>query len=152
MIVRYTSCPVRFPVPSLHGAVLVPRPILPVRITGPTASRLRDSLVDMGADETILDPTIATMIGVDLANANEREINLVGRGTIRCKYSKVTLRITDGTLETYEWETVAGFAPFPLLRNLLGFGGFLQYFDVSFRGANEDFVLTPNALFPGTII
>jgi hypothetical protein len=28
---------------------------------------------------------------------------------------------------------MVGFAPFPLLRNLLGFAGFLQFFDANFR-------------------
>src|SRR5438132_112116 len=77
---------------------------------------------------------------------------LVGRGQIRCRYAAVKLRISDGVSETYEWDAIVGFAPFPLLRNLLGFGGFLQFFDVSFRGAAEEAVLFPNALFSGRII
>src|SRR5439155_5163885 len=103
-------------------------------------------------DETILDPSIAPLIGVDLSQAVEREVNLVGRGQIRCRYTSVKLWITDGVSETYEWDAMVGFAPFPLLRNLLGFGGFLQFFDANFRGADEEVVLFPNALFAGRII
>jgi hypothetical protein len=152
MIARYTPCPVNAAVPSLAGAVIVPRPILAVHVTGPSGSRLRDGLLDTGADETIFDPSVAPFIGVDLAQAIEREVHLVGRGPIRCRYAAVTLRITDGVSETYEWDALVGFAPFPLLRSLLGFGGFLQFFDANFRGAAEEVILFPNAAFTGRII
>jgi hypothetical protein len=127
----------------------VPCPILPVRITGPLGGRLRDGLLDSGADETVLDPTLAPLIGVDLLTGFVWEINLVGRGRVRCRYAPVQLRITDGIRETYEWDAIAAFTPFPLVRNLLGFGGFLQFFDASFLGADEKVILTPNNLFAG---
>jgi len=149
MIIRYVPCPVRTAVPALGGAVLVPRPILAVRITGPSGPRLRDGLLDTGADETIIDPTVAPLIGVDLSQAPEREIYLIGRGRVRCRYAPVQLRISDGVAETYEWDTIVGFAPFPLLRGLLGFAGFLQSFNADFRGADQEVTLLPNALFSG---
>jgi hypothetical protein len=122
---------------------------LSVRIAGLAGSCLRDGLLDSGADEMILDPSVAPLVGVDLTQGLEREIHLIGRGLIRCRYASVQLRITDGVAETCEWDTVVGFAPFPLLRNLLGFSGFLQFFDVNFRGAAQEAILLPNALFPG---
>ena len=152
MIVRYSQCPVNSGVPALAGALIVPRPLLAVLFTGPTGYRLDDGLLDTGADQTILDPSLAPAIGVDLNQAVDRELYLVGRGRIRCRYAPVKLRITDGVLETYEWDTVVGFAPFPLVRNLLGFGGFLQFFDATFRGAAEEVVLFPNSAFSGRII
>jgi hypothetical protein len=76
MIIRYTPCPVRTPVPGLGGLAVVPRPIVPVLVTGPTGSRLRDGLLDTGADETILEPSMAPSIGVDLSTALQREVNL----------------------------------------------------------------------------
>jgi hypothetical protein len=152
MIVRYTPCPVNSGVPALAGALIVPRPLLAVLITGPSGCHLHDGLLDTGADETILDPSLATVIGVDLSQAVVRNVHLVGRGAIRCRYAPVKLRITDGILETYEWEAIVGFAPFPLVRNLLGFGGFLQFFDANFRGAAEEVILFPNAAFSGRVI
>ena len=149
MMIRYTPCRVRTPVPALGGGTIMPRPILAIRITGPSGSRLRDGLLDTGADETILDPSVAPLVGVDLSNALEREVNLVGRGRIPCRYALVQLRITDGIAETYEWDTIVGFAPFPVLRGLLGFAGFLQFFDAAFCGANQEVILLPNALFSG---
>lgn len=110
---------------------------------------MRDGLLDTGADETIVDPSVALLIGVNLSQAPEREIQLIGRGRIRCRYATVQLRISDGVAETYEWDTVVGFAPFPLLRGLLGFAGFLHFFDADFRGADQEVELVPNALFAG---
>ena len=65
MIVRYTPCPVSSGVPALAGALIMPRPMLAVRITGPSGYRLHDGLLDTGADETVLNPSIAPRIGVD---------------------------------------------------------------------------------------
>lgn len=96
-----------------------------------------------------MDPSVASLIGVDLSQAPEREINLIGRGRIRCRYTSVQLQISDGVAETYEWDAVVGFAPFPVLRGLLGFAGFLQFFNADFRGADKEVALLPNASFTG---
>jgi hypothetical protein len=62
----------------------------------------------------------------------------------------VQLRITDGVQETYEWTAVVGFVAARLHYNLLGHAGFLQYFDATFSGADQEVILTPNRSFPGT--
>ena len=149
MIVPYTLCPLRAPIPGLGGAMAVPRPLLPLRVTGPHGSAVRDGCLDTGADETLLDPTMAPSLGVNLATADERPIHLVGRGLIRCRYSSVVLRITDGLAETYEWQAVVAFAPFRVLRCLLGYAGFLHFFDAHFRSADQEVILLPNAQFSG---
>jgi hypothetical protein len=43
-----------------------------------------------------------------------------------------------------------GFTSARLQYNLLGQGGFLEYFDAEFRGADHEVVLIPNSAFPGT--
>jgi hypothetical protein len=149
VIVPYTLCPVRVPIPGLGGALAVPRPLLPLRITGHGGSALRDGCLDSGADETLLDPTLAPSLGVDLTTAPQRALHLVGRGTIHCCYAAVTLRITDGVAETYEWNAVIAFAPFRVIRSLLGFAGFLQFFDHWHRTADLELTLVPNRNFPG---
>jgi hypothetical protein len=118
-------------------------------VTGPSGSALRDGCLDSGADETLLDPTLAPSLGVNLTTALEREIHLVGRGTIRCRYAHLTLRITDGVAETYEWDSLIAFAPFRLHRCLLGFAGFLQFFDHSHRTADLEVTLLPNRNLAG---
>ena len=86
---------------------------------------------------------------MDLTTTLERDINLVGRGIIRCRYAAVTLRITDGRAEAYEWEATVAFAPFRVLRCLLGFAGFLQFFDHSHRTPDLEVIILHNRNCPG---
>jgi hypothetical protein len=110
-------------------------------------------LLDTGSDNTVFEETIASLIGLDLSQAEERELGIVGRPQpVRCKYAPVPLRITDGLNETYEWTAVVGFVATRLLYALLGYAGFLQYFDAEFRGADREVILTPNRSFPGVRI
>jgi hypothetical protein len=94
---------------------------------------------------------MASLIGLDLRQAEERDLGIVGRPQpVRCKYASVQLRITDGLSETYEWTAVVGFVATRLRYALLGYAGFLQYFDAEFQGADREAILTPNRSFPGT--
>jgi hypothetical protein len=75
---------------------------------------------------------------------------LAGRGKpIRCRYASVKLRITDGALETYEWDAILGFVAVPMKCPLLGNAGFLQFFDTALQGADHIANLTPNRSFSG---
>jgi hypothetical protein len=86
-----------------------------------------------------------------LTGTEGRPVDLVGRpAPVRCRYAPVQLQTTDGSQETYEWTAVVGFAATRLHYNLLGHGGFLQFFDVEFRGAGHEVILIPNSSFPGT--
>jgi hypothetical protein len=139
------------PVPTLGGGFFHYRPVMAVQLTGPRRSLLRDCLLDSGSDETVFQESLAIHLGIDLTGADERQIGLVGRpGSDRCRYTAMQLRISDGPRETYEWTAVVGFAATPLHYGILGQGGFLQFFDVEFRGADRAVVLIPNASFPGT--
>jgi hypothetical protein len=121
-----------------------------VRITGPRHTRLLDGLLDTGSDETVFDEALATYLGVDLRHAEERHVGLVGRiQMVHCRYASVELAITDGLHETYRWRAIVGFVSTPLRYSLLGYAGFLQYFDADFRGADRVVTLTANTSFPG---
>lgn len=148
----YISAAVKTAVPSLGGSLTRPRPIIAVRVIGPTGTQLIDGLLDSGSDETVFEEWMALLIGVDLAQASHRDIGLVGRvQPVRVKYISVALRITDGSQETYEWSAVVGFTQTRLRYPLLGYAGFLQFFDAEFRGHDCDVILTPNAAFPGNV-
>jgi hypothetical protein len=150
--VRIPYVPVSYhqPIPSLGGGLVRYRPVMAVRLTGPRNDVLQDGLLDTGADETLFEERLAAIIGLDLDQAEERKVGLVGRPRpVRCRYAPVRLRITDGLRETYEWTAVVGFAATRLRYHLLGQSGFLQFFDVEFRGADRAVVLTPNRSFPG---
>jgi hypothetical protein len=139
------------PIPSLGGRLFHYRPVTSILLAGPRGDRLWDGLLDTGADATIFHETAASRAGIDLTGAEEREIELIGRPTpIRFRYASVKMRITDGLRETYEWTAVVGFTASRLQYNLLGHGGFLEFFDVEFRGADREVVLIPNAAFSGT--
>jgi hypothetical protein len=121
-----------------------------VQLTGPHDSRLRDALLDSGADDTVFEEAIATLIGLDLDNAEERQVGLVGRpSAVRCRYAPIQLRISDGAWETYEWTAIVGFVATRLRYNLLGHAGFLQFFHAEFRDEDREVILVPNRSFPG---
>ena len=150
MIIPYIPCAATKPIPSLGGSLIRYRPVMAVRLTGPTNTKLRDGLLDTGSDDTVFTESIARLIGVGLHNAQERLVGLAGRPQpVRCRYAPILLRITDGLAETYEWTAIVGFVPGPLHYNLLGQAGFLQYFRADFDGEANLVTLTPKPSFPG---
>lgn len=141
------------PIPSLGGALVRYRPVFAVRVSGPNGSWLIDGLLDTGADDTVFEQWVAALIGVDLTQAEVREIRLVGRPRpIRCSYARVQLSITDGLHETYEWEAVVGFVAARLRYPLLGHAGCLQFLDVTYRGADLECILSVNGSFAGRVL
>jgi hypothetical protein len=139
------------PILSRRGSLFHYRPRMAVRLTGPHIDRVYDGLLDTGADDMLFEEIAATHIGLDLTGAEERQIELVGRpAPVRCRYASVRVLITDGLRETYEWTAVVGFTATRLRYNILGHGGFLEFFDAEFRGADHEVDLIPNAAFPGT--
>lgn len=138
----YVPGAVKNPVPSLGGSLTRPRPIFAARVIGSTGSQLIDGLLDTGSDDTVFEEWVARLIGVDLTQTIERDIGLVGRvQPVRVRYATVRLRITDGVQEIYEWPAVVGFTAIKLRYPLFGFAGFLQYFNVEFRGADREVIV-----------
>ena len=153
MRIPYLAGTAKAPPPSLGGGFTRYRPITAIRVSGPAGSWILDGLLDSGSDDTIFPEWVAPMIGVDLTQAVSHDIHLAGRGKpIRCHYSSIKIRITDGKQETYEWDAVVGFIAVPMKCPLLGQAGFLQYFDANFLGADHAVTLSPNRSFAGTRI
>ncbi len=150
MIVLYLPVLAKKPIPTLGGRLLRYRPVLAVQLSGLRGTHLRDALLDTGSDDTVFTDNLATLLGMDLRGAEERQIHLVGRPhPVLCRFAPVQLQITDGLAETYQWTTVVGFVAAPLRYNLLGHAGFFNFFDADFRGASREVALTPNQSFPG---
>jgi hypothetical protein len=105
-------------------------------------------LLDTGADDTIFPESVANIVGIDLQSAPTLRIHLAGRAPVLCRYAAIDLRITDG-IETFEWSAMAGFVHISLQFPLLGFAGFFEYFDVTFRGADHEIEIIPGRLFSG---
>ena len=149
MIFTYMPLPTKGPVPSLGGAMLRYRPIVPVGVFGPLGLRFLDGCVDCGSDDTVFPLALARKLGIDLTGAPQGEAHPVGGTVVPYLYAAVTLRVSDG-IETCEWQATIGFVDLPLRWALLGHAGFLDFFDADLRGARREVFLTPNSLFPGT--
>jgi hypothetical protein len=145
----YVPIPTRQPVISLNGRQERPRPMIPFSLVGPLNTVARDGLLDTGADDTVFDESLAMHIGIDLTNAPTGQAAGVGGSPVTLRYAQVTLRVSDGK-EHRSWQAWVGFAPAGFGRPLLGYAGFLQFFDAHFRGRREEVELTVNDLYPGT--
>jgi hypothetical protein len=137
------------PLISLAGRSDRPRTILPVSVVGPTGSVMRDALLDTGSDETVFPESVAVRIGIDLVSAPLGGASGAAATRVPLRYAQVTLRIGDH-YEQREWSALIGFTAAPLRYPLLGYAGFLQFFDSTFRGAREEVELTVNHLYAGT--
>lgn len=150
MIIPYVPGRSIQPIPSLGGALTRWRPITAIRMTGPSNTWLCDGLLDSGADDTVFEEDLAALVGVDLSQAESRQLLLAGRPQpITCRYASVELRVTDGQ-DTYTWTAVVGFVQTRLRYPLLGHAGFLQFFNSDVQGADRQVVLLPNRSFSGT--
>ncbi len=146
---RYQLFSMSRPVLPLGGRFVRPRPLIPVTLIGPTNSYLRSALLDTGADDTVFPQSVATRIGVDLSNAPAGSGAGVGLANVQLRYAEVTLRIATSH-EQREWRAWVGFTAARLRYPVLGFAGFLQFFDAYFRGGLEEVELTINSLYLGT--
>ncbi len=149
MIIRYTPGRASVPLPSLGGSQVRYRPIISVRVSGPTYSILRDGYLDTCSDDVVFPDVVAPRIGVDISTAPQLNVLLAGRGILPCRFAPVLLLITDGISETYEWSAVVGFVAVPQFKPLFGYAGFLQFFDANYRGADREVTILPNVAFPG---
>jgi hypothetical protein len=136
---------------SLAGGVVRPHPVIAVGLFSSQRDCLVDGLLDTGADDIVFPMSVATQLGLDVSQAPSQAIHLVGRGQpFKAYYVPLELRLTDG-VEVYQWSALVGFVTLPFRRGLLGYAGFLQFFDAEFRGADREVILTPNRSFPGQI-
>jgi hypothetical protein len=145
----YVRLPTRRPVYPLGGVAVRYRPMVALRVAGPSASRILDASLDSGSDDTLLPAYLAGRLGVDLAGAPEGEAKAVSGVPVPYRYARVALRLTDG-YEECEWPAIVGFIAAPMRWAILGHAGVLQFFDVRLLGERRDAVLTPNSTFPGT--
>ena len=120
-----------------------------VSVLGPANIDVVQARIDTGSDETLFPEDVAARIGLDLANAPAESFGGQGGGQLTARFAHVSLRLTDG-IEFREWPAWVGFVATGLRWPVLGFGGFLQFFDSTFRGADETVELVANRLCPGT--
>ena len=146
---RYKQFPVKRPIVSLGGRRTRPRPLVPVTLVGPAASKLETGLLDTGSDDTVFHEDLAVGLGIDLTGAPTGEATGVSTGKARLRFAEVKLRLASGK-ERREWIAWVGFTSIPIRLPLLGFAGFLQYFTATFHGDREEVELAVNSSYPGT--
>lgn len=128
---------------SLHQ-----RPFVPVRIQNGAGRywNVTHAVVDTGSDDSVFPYEIATLLAINLG---EEEFRVRWRGTaypLRFGVAQFELESLD---EFCIWSATIGFSPAPIPYPILGQAGCLQYFDVTFRGADRVVDFEPNGTFPG---
>ena len=127
------------------------RPFVPVTIVGPTGvSRyFKRALVDPGADDTVFPLDIVTRLHVVLRPDTGHRLRWRGQ-LYPLRYGDVELQLAEsGTV--YRWTAVVCFSNAPIPYRILGYAGCLEFFDVTFRGADRLVDIEPNPSYAGTI-
>ena len=138
------------PAISLQGRSFRPRPLSPVTVINAHSglSRTYRGLLDTGADDTVFQDETALALGIDLTDAPTGTAQGTTGQTVTLRYAEVLLQIAndDDDGDRLEWRATVAFAPKRGTHPLLGFAGFLQFFDATFCGELEEVTLTPNGL------
>src|SRR5262245_1779121 len=139
--------------PSLPpGSTVRWRPLLPIRIIGPTGSQRTFSraVLDPGADDTVFPSAVASVLGVNLRAPSGHGLRWRGQA-YALRFGDLELELSDG-IESCRWPAVIAFSPAPLHYPILGLSGCLQYFDATYMGEDRVVCLVANRSFPGTSV
>jgi hypothetical protein len=122
-----------------------------VTIIGPTgiSRHFQRALVDPGADDTVFPFEIVDRLHVVLYPHSGHSLRWRGQ-PYELRYGDVELALADGDM-SYRWSTVVCFSAAPIPYRILGYAGCLEFFDVTFRGADRFVELAPNLPYPGRI-
>ena len=118
------------------------RPVVPFSLIGPNGLVDFFGLLDTGADESYITREMAERLGLDLNDTSKYVIESAG-GEVSVSYSDVVIEFGEGN-EQYRWPVTIGITDQEWSEAILGHSGFLQYFDVLFRGANREVMITRN--------
>jgi hypothetical protein len=127
-----------------------PRPVVSVRIKGPTGSRrLKSALLDTGSQDTLFPFELARPLGIVLGG-ERRAISWRGK-RYWVDFQVAELELTQYDV-TWRWRARVGFTSAPLSYALLGQRGCLDILDAKFFGADQVVEFETNRAFPGTIV
>lgn len=137
------------PIPSLGGATIRCKPVIPITVIGPRSQETPQVLVDPGSDDIVFPSALAQRIGVNLAGAPQRQSQGVGTSQpVPIFYAPVILLLSDN-VQTVRWRATVGFVSVKLRFSLFGIAGGLQYFRMTLDGLRE-LELIPDASLPVT--
>src|SRR5258708_2998525 len=128
---RFVLDPMANPVLTLGGRFTRPRPVIPIGLVGPTGAKAVAAPVEPGADGQGFHDTVARDLGIDLTNAPQGAATGLAMNQSAIRYAEVIVRLAQGA-ERREWRAWVGFTSDPIIRPVLGFAGFLQFFTATF--------------------
>lgn len=126
------------------------RPDIEIRVTHGVRVVALYGLLDTGADMVLLPAGVMGVLGVARDRTRAGRVRGFGSSPSEVEFATVTLQVGSGR-GTLSWPARVGLlATWPEEQNvvILGRTGFLEYFDVLFRGKAHEVVMTPNRSFP----
>ena len=135
----------RFPTLTVRNCS---RPVVSLLIESPQGSRiLVDALVDTGSDVTLLTPSAADLLQLDLTNCPDVEIQsaLGTTGTYRRLDLNLELRRPP---EVFRWRTPVGVVSRRLAYCILGIQGFFEFFRMTYDAHGRWIEIEPSQVLP----
>jgi len=124
------------------------RPIMAVRIYGPTWSVLVDGLLDSGSDRTLIPPKVALDLGLDLPpSIAEVAIKTPTGQVIKCKAVDLPLELNRNSTRLC-WKGEIAVTDVPLRICHWGIKGFMEFFETLFDGPGHRAIFTEGDHFP----
>jgi hypothetical protein len=140
------------PTPTLPGGLLS-RPEVPLRITGPAGTITLLTLVDSGADETLLPRSIGDAVGAVIDDSMTWPMGGIAGQEVHASPGEVELELTS-LGQSCRWTVTVAFVSFSDPADeqaILGHVGCLAFFRATFDGAAGELDIEPASTFPGTI-
>lgn len=127
------------------------RPIVPIRVYGPSGNSLfiYRVVVDTGADDTIFPLDVASRLGIRLLPATGHAMRW-GAQRHALRFGVVELELVDIVGGTLRWPATVAFTAANVRYPLLGMCGCLEFLDVKFLGKAQVLEVEPNSSFPVT--
>ena len=130
--------------------LLLMRPEIPVTVVGSRGRVTYSALVDTGADNVVFPRSVADQLGIDLNPSRRSEAIGFGGGSVALLSSTATLEIANPTA-LFRWSSQALFSDCQPQDDdviLLGYFGFLEFFQANFDGLRGWLELIPNHRLP----
>jgi hypothetical protein len=126
------------------------RPEANISVRGDAGEVFLRSLIDTGADHTVLPMSVADKVGAQLLFEEENTAKGVGGHEISIIPGRVQLKLISSD-DACEWTAIVAFADFERPEDecsLLGHAGCLEYFFAAFDGVERVVELTLRATLP----
>lgn len=130
--------------------LLLMRPEIPITVVGSRGCVTYSALVDTGADNVVFPRSVADQLGVDLRPSRHSEAVGFGGGSVALLCGTTTLEVADSA-SVLRWTSQVLFSDCQPLDDdviLLGYFGFLEFFQATFDGLHGWLELIPNHRLP----